>query len=1439
MSLTEDEELELIEIEQEQLRLKLQAQQQQQQPSVEEMYAQDQEVMDNQPYISPEMNAQIDAHLAQRRAAPPPPLDADVLAAPLTPPATQPEPSFWDPRPRNPTEFAAGAMSGPVGTYLSRGAKAATGFLQEHVGRPIAQGAYNAFDAIEQSPVGSGQSITGTRTEPLVRSVLSPIGGEEFGKPSQAGERALQKSAASIPGVGADQGGYGLEPLSPSPATASNLIQGAGQSIIPAALTGNLSEGVTKTVAARGVGPLLSKLIGYGTEGAVGGALEGLLMKSQDVLTSAGLGAVGDLAIRGAGGELLGAAKGALKKGKNWVLEGLVTPEARNAITDELVEVANQADIDRALATASPEPKTPAISKEWYPEVTAEKKLAGSGEVPLPAEAAAAEQAIATVKNPNELTPFSLVARVNSEGKPTVSVIELSRGQAPRVADLPIESAEEREAIFKYMMKHERPYVDMPREVYNDPRFDTFRNELNTHAMQMATIKAGPLAKAAGVASIDVPRSDVVRLMNEARVKFGESPLPVPQGEVTPLPKYKGRETGTLELPDPDVPDELPETGARVLSDEVGNLKLEPEAPAPPPAAGRNGGSPPPPKGPPPPAPPPPPPGPGQIPPVDLETMNGVKQSIDRMSRTPGMVKRFFDFFSAPHNRAELDVGNWLNSRPAQKALEKTSEKLEASMREFIPSRRYGEFGADFTKYAEGSADDAVLRQKYPEFWERLKPLADKLMQERDAAHAEISELIGMPYEDVLVDEGIVNKYLSRQYLVHILGPQKWAKVVRRSRQPLVENAVNFFAKEHPNWSKDQIAAEIVTILKAEDPLDALKGSSLLGSKASNKLIKRQDIPVPLRALMGEVENGVFKLSQSLASQRAIIHNLRTWREIALNPKYSSLTPRPDLHPVKIPENRRLYGDAAGMYVTPEIYENLVNMPKTISSAWRWMNAIASIRKANLILTPTAFVNATVGNMMYSVLAGGDFLTRPKYAARGWKEAAKALIDYRKNPQNSTILEAMRMGVDGGGFGSNQAGGDINTLANDLLAPILNSKREMTLIDITQQLANTISGMTKKGYKNAGKAYDVIDRIYKIANYVAVRDKLVSKGMDLATAQKTAARRVNQSFPAYDKMSKFGNAVAGGPVGIAAPFGSFFAENLRVVSGIPGRIASGETDLAWRLAAWGMFASALFGAGGYARRELSGISDDEVKAAEASLSDGKKYYRPLTYAMPYRDSQGRPEMWDLTQWVPMAQLWSGSPDDAPWKRVASNLMTGPVEGGFAEDDVQGFLQSVGMARAPQGPQDMLPGEGGIVNTMQKLWDAGAAPKVPLHVYETLRRAEAFGNVRSTEEAFTPGQAAVRMAGFPTMGGVTPGGPYAQGAYKETMAKKAELEQQLRRVARQDPEKALPFLKEAAKRLQGLSSQEKKAQDIKAVVEEIKKLMEKMKERQELIGKGRQ
>lgn len=778
-------------------------------------------------------------------------------------------------------------------------------------------------------------------------------------------------------------------------------------------------------------------------------------------------------------------------------------------------------------------------------------------------------------------------------------------------------------------------------------------------------------------------------------------------------------------------------------------------------------------------------PGPGQLPPHLAQQASTV---LGLMSRFGAGVQDLGDklrrAFFGKGLTGPQDLAQQVQSILASQAIQDTSmdafRALRSRLKGLKGTQLLGQFDKDFLAYVQGRGIDM---SKHGETWDAVKELADNMLRERDALDKRIADLGGIPDDLIhLRENGEVDRYVARHYLARVMGPGEWAK---RVPADVMGDALAFLRKQADargiHISDHELALNLHEIVRAPNPLDAFQGNGVMKG-ALGHLERLSDIPEPLRKAMGEVESGQYRLATTLGTQRAVAANLELMANLSSDRTYYSPGPRADLHPVPLPNNPRYYGKAAGGYVHPDIYDALVNVPKTLDSVPAILRTLQGHMKGNLIgANPGALLHHTMANVWHSVLAGGLDVMRPVESGRAMKEAWSALRGYgagltELGTPGALALEARRYGALRPGLGAAEIQTIQDQFANHFDKVL--GQRPATFWDFAGKWNGAVSTY-KSAQAHLGHLYDMNNDLFKLANYAALRRKFLAAGMDVGAAAANAAHRVNLSFPDASNLGSAVNSLRN-TVGVGAPFLTPIAEEARIHALLPQRMLS-EPDLKWRVGATALLTGALFGAGA-AARHMNGISDEEVDAGMSELTRRQKSFRPALAVAPWRDSQGRLNVYDLTHFSYAAKLLNGNPDDAMWRRVMANVLTSPLSQ-TAGDGVNKVLEKAGLIH-PLPDYKPLPGEQDVTGLLSQIQGSGfGAPEIVSRVQSALRKGGVTVAPPPTKEPFTPAQMAQEITGLPFAFPVTAGpGPSHLASTKEDIGKMRELQGAVARAA---------------------------------------------------------
>ena len=562
-------------------------------------------------------------------------------------------------------------------------------------------------------------------------------------------------------------------------------------------------------------------------------------------------------------------------------------------------------------------------------------------------------------------------------------------------------------------------------------------------------------------------------------------------------------------------------------------------------------------------------------------------------------------------------------------------------------------------------------------------------------------------------------------------------------------------------------------------------------SRLNREILKhRKQVPSYLRAVAGEVNNPAFVLATSMSEVERLVKQHQVSKAFIEHPgfegRFWSSTPKEGLsHRVwndnlSPMENRRSYGEFAGKHVTPELYETLMQAPapKVQNTMLRWASALSSVFKtAKIGLSPLTYVRDWLSNSTYAA-ASGLPLWNPRLMPR-LRQANQAMNAYVKVFTNSKGADKAARWMEWAladravisGMGAEFAGG---SEARAIAARIFAEADSAGALEKGFALMN-------RGRARMGAWKDAMDTHWRLATYI----EQVTKGMERLGLSQTDARAraasiVNENFASSGSVSHAFRDLARIP-GAVAPFMTWAVDNVRVHKNWlrnAARLSNLKDPLSGQGASQGlnvlMHYGLLAGLGEGARR-LAGMTDDDVKAADASMRTSYIERNPLREWLPFRDSKGRMQVVSLGNIMPTATFLRGDPNASWVSRALGNMAMIPFESGMLETPVRNLASRFSPV-APAINRTVMP-ETELRSFAENAYDL-IQSGLERDLAGTTRRAQLWGQLGKYEEPLTPGQAVSRLSGMV----VEPQGERAvQGARAELSGKLREIRSQMGRI----------------------------------------------------------
>jgi hypothetical protein len=507
--------------------------------------------------------------------------------------------------------------------------------------------------------------------------------------------------------------------------------------------------------------------------------------------------------------------------------------------------------------------------------------------------------------------------------------------------------------------------------------------------------------------------------------------------------------------------------------------------------------------------------------------------------------------------------------------------------------------------------------------------------------------LTKMQAERGIISEAAAAKpgYAKQVYARDLLGGNEWAKrITPDARAKGIEHILNTeqikVGNTYRGVTPDEAAAIAESIIteghtgrfapRIKSPYSANSGST----KA------RQSIPVPIKNLMGVVDDGVYRIARSIhdSTNLVISHDFlkgfSEGSEIVRGVKTEWVSPTPRMGYTRVQMNdfsRRAMGKnpKEDLYILDKYADDFAGtygVNSNIDNFTIWdnlFNPLNTMFKASkTIYNPATHGRNILGNVIFSSGAGNS-LTNPmniRYYAKALKEAWTQGPIYKDAVSNGTI---------GPGFSTQEL---------KLMADKYHSNKgnfwgffkDLSIESAGQMVGNALPTLAKAYVNNpvgkvAGKVYNLEDQVFKLASYIKQRE--------LGMSARDASLHVNKFFPRYDELSPLVQGLAQGKGQVVgSPFASFAAESIRIGKNM-------AADNPTLFAAWAFGVPAL----SYAAQGALGLSNAEM-AREYQRIPPELRNKFGTWILPMRDEQGNVQFIDTTYWHPLGQFYKGVMD---------------------------------------------------------------------------------------------------------------------------------------------------------------------------------------------------
>lgn len=586
---------------------------------------------------------------------------------------------------------------------------------------------------------------------------------------------------------------------------------------------------------------------------------------------------------------------------------------------------------------------------------------------------------------------------------------------------------------------------------------------------------------------------------------------------------------------------------------------------------------------------------------------------------------------------------------------------------------------------------------------------------------------------------GLEEEYLTRTYQAFLMPREKWADYARKNMTQAWDDTLRWLYEHRPNHQNDfgTTAAEFDEILRLDNPIQALKERGYIKAEGSKKLIERQEVPEPMRRLLGEHKDAAIRLGFGTAYQRQVVKSIQGWDAIADAPTLWSPGWRPDMT-LKVPDlpvfgrarngfvsdnatTRHLLGDNGNRAIAS------MTEPSAMLRAVGW--AGRKWKAAHTVYNQVSWFNNVVRNMKGVLLSGG--FTGPE-DMQGFRDAARMLMDYSKDPTiygpNKLLVEAMDFDAAGPGLAGAELGLEQQMFSEKMLRVFEKQRRGPSpLLDAFAEARESAMSVPEKIHNG----YDFADKLAKFGSYLNLRRQFIAQGMSTSDAAAMASFRVNQSFQNFLQTPAWARGVSTN-MALVAPFMTSKLEDMRVNATAVSRVLSGqEPDLIFRLGMMGaMFGGATFLANQV--RRTNGISDQQDEAEKQSLPMRVKERHPFLIGSLDYDERGRRTYTDLTPYEDLLMAFRGNLNDPLVARVIfNNAMDIVGEQSLMGDIVKGVGQTSGAITPEFQPSGPRPDQTGPISLMSR-YGQGYVPQGLMNILRSGDRMDPSGKLINPE-----------------------------------------------------------------------------------------------------------
>lgn len=644
---------------------------------------------------------------------------------------------------------------------------------------------------------------------------------------------------------------------------------------------------------------------------------------------------------------------------------------------------------------------------------------------------------------------------------------------------------------------------------------------------------------------------------------------------------------------------------------------------------------------------------------------------------------------SLPENRATDEVAAAIRSFKAARAMReqalKLHEKLNDSLKELSPADR-----ARAQKVIVGLRDRKLGREAIDELPTAFKNLFATIEREKQEMLVSLAREGYFSPQEMLkmkktLDDGQLHLHRSYQAFMAKKGYSPSAGAINE--------AARWIAQEQglPEYEATREVQAIMQRLMEEGNLNG--PSQLAAAFRDAGLLKSRTLPPALHKLLGVINDPSFIVADSFGEMAQMYHLARVTNSFA-SPEYQGKVWSPvhaeGFDPRRLwvdglsaSQNKQKFGELAGKYVRPELYEALASNASPHARAFwmqAWDAAVGWFAVAKVTASPVTWLRNLISNTYNLTVSGvpAYHYLDPRMVNRALQalKASKSRISMKEAGAGEWARMAMEDWAIPEGRGSDWGGSEAQRIIEESIRG-----SQGGLVGVMDKLFRKYNGARGK----LGAAYEFADQLPRLVGYIYHVEQGVKLGMPEAAARARASQLINRYFATGASVGPLLRGIAqhGG-----APFASWFVDNMRVAKNIGADAVRGDFGPLMRSA---LFMGGI--AGGFqGLRVLGGFTDSDIAAGNRALKGSWDENNAFHDWLPFRGKKGEMYAVSFDGLNPMSAFFKG-PEGHPAKNVAANIVKGLTQSGLVQMPADFILAQAGIRPEEYRPP-VLPGQEG-------------------------------------------------------------------------------------------------------------------------------------------------